>query len=79
MSKDVHADLPKRTARGAATMLVARGLGTGVAILATAVIARYVTPGEYGLVGMVIAVLGVARILEELGLGDAPRLSSAYE
>ncbi len=71
MSDERHADLPGRTARGAATMLLARGLGTGIAILATAVIARYVTPGEYGLVGMVIAVLGVARVLEELGLGDA--------
>lgn len=52
-------------------MLLARGFGTGISIAATAVIARYVTPGEYGVVAMVVAVLGIARVLEELGLGDA--------
>ena len=63
--------LGQRTARGASFMLVARILGTVGAIAATAVMARFVTPEEFGLVAMVVAVLGIARVLEELGLGDA--------
>ncbi len=64
-------DLSDRTARGAAVMLLARGLGTALSIGATAVIARFVTPEEFGVVAMVIAILGIARVLEEFGLGDA--------
>jgi len=64
-------ELGRRAAGGAATMLVARVAGTVVSIGAMAVIARHVTPDEFGLVGMVIAILAIARVLEELGLGDA--------
>lgn len=63
--------LGRRTAGGAATMLVARGAGTAISILAMAVIARFVSPEAFGLVGMVVAILAIARVLEELGLGDA--------
>ena len=48
--------LGQRTARGASFMLVARILGTVGAIAATAVMARFVTPEEFGLVAMVVAV-----------------------
>ena len=44
-----------RTVRGAVLMLASRFLGTGIAIGATAVLARYVTPEEFGLVAMVMA------------------------
>ncbi|MCH2162478.1 MAG: oligosaccharide flippase family protein, partial [Phycisphaerales bacterium] len=60
-----------RTVRGAAMMLASRFLGTGIAIGATAVLARYVTPEEFGLVAMVMAILAITRVLEEFGLGDA--------
>lgn len=71
MTQEISGDLSGRTARGAAIMLVARGLGTVLSIAATAVIARFVTPEEFGVVAMVIAILGIARVLEEFGLGDA--------
>jgi O-antigen/teichoic acid export membrane protein len=64
-------ELGRQVAGGAATMLVARGAGTIVSIGAMAIIARHVTPDEFGLVGMVVAILAIARVLEELGLGDA--------
>lgn len=64
-------ELGRRAAGGAATMLVARIAGTVVSIGAMAIIARHVTPDQFGLVGMVIAILAIARVLEELGLGDA--------
>ena len=60
-----------RTVRGAVLMLASRFLGTGIAIGATAVLARYVTPEEFGLVAMVMAILAITRVLEEFGLGDA--------
>lgn len=63
--------LGRRAAGGAATMLVARGAGTAISIVAMAVIARFVSPEAFGLVGMVVAILAIARVLEELGLGDA--------
>lgn len=71
MSADPDQSLGRRTAGGAATMLVARGAGTAISILAMAVIARFVSPEAFGLVGMVVAILAIARVLEELGLGDA--------
>lgn len=55
---------------GAATMMAARYAGTLSAIAATAVMARFVTPEEYGLVASAIATLAIARALEEVGLGD---------
>ena len=71
MTQGISGDLPGRTARGAAIMLLARGFGTVLAVAATAVIARFVSPEEFGIVAMVIAILGIARVLEEFGLGDA--------
>ena len=71
MTGEVVGDLSVRTARGAAVMLLARGFGTGISVAAMAVIARFVTPEEFGVVAMVVAILGIARVLEEFGLGDA--------
>ena len=71
MTGEVVGDLSGRTARGAAVMLLARGFGTGISVAAMAVIARFVTPEEFGVVAMVVAILGIARVLEEFGLGDA--------
>lgn len=65
------ADLARRTTRGAVFMLGARGVGTASSIVATAVMARYISPAEYGVVGMVVAVLAIARVVEEFGLGEA--------
>jgi len=71
MTGEVAGDLSRRTARGAAVMLLARGFGTGISVAAMAVIARFVSPEEFGVVAMVVAILGIARVLEEFGLGDA--------
>ncbi len=55
---------------GAASMLVARYAGTLAAIAGTAVMARWITPEEYGLVTTAIATIAIVRVLEEVGLGD---------
>ena len=71
MTGEKSNDLAGRTARGGAVMLLARGFGTAISVAAMAVIARFVSPEEFGVVAMVIAILGIARVLEEFGLGDA--------
>lgn len=55
---------------GAASMLVARYAGTLSVIAATAVMARFISPEEYGLVTTAVAAMAIARVLEEVGLGD---------
>jgi PST family polysaccharide transporter len=52
-------------------MLAARAAGTVAAIGATAVLARLVTPGDFGMVAIVLSVFALARCLEEVGLGEA--------
>ena len=79
MSAGSETSLGRRTAGGAATMLAARGAGTAISILAMAVIARFVSPEAFGLVGMVVAILAIARVLEELGLGDRGRERAAAD
>ena len=71
MTGEKSNDLAGRTARGGAVMLLARGFGTAISVAAMAVIARFVSPEEFGVAAMVIAILGIARVLEEFGLGDA--------
>jgi PST family polysaccharide transporter len=55
---------------GTASMLVARYAGTLSVIAATAVMARFISPEEYGLVTAAVATMAVARVLEEVGLGE---------
>lgn len=55
---------------GAASMLAARYAGTLAMIASTAVMARFITPEEYGLVTAATATIAIARVLEEVGLGD---------
>lgn len=55
---------------GAASMLAARYAGTVAVIAGTAVMARFITPEEFGLVTAATATIAIARVLEEVGLGD---------
>lgn len=57
--------------QGAAVMLASKYAGTVAALTATAVIARFVTPEEIGLVTAALATMAIARCFEEFGLGDA--------
>ena len=66
-----HADMERRATRGAIAMLLARGFGAVVAIGAAAILARHITPDEYGLVAMALAAIALGRAFEEIGLGDA--------
>lgn len=64
-------DLGGRTARGGAVTVVTQGLKFLISMVATVVLARLLTPQDYGLVGMVAVVTGFVSIFKDLGLSTA--------
>jgi PST family polysaccharide transporter len=67
----LNADLKGRAVRGGAVTL---GTQAGKFVLTTGstmVLARLLTPNDYGLVGMVTAVIGFASVFKDLGLSSA--------
>lgn len=67
----LHADLEGRSVRGGAITLLSQGakfvLGTG----STVVLARVLTPGDFGLIAMVAPVTGFVAMFKDLGLSVA--------
>jgi O-antigen/teichoic acid export membrane protein len=57
--------------QGAAVMLFAKYFGTVTSLVATAVVARFVTPAEVGVVTAAISVMALVRFLEQFGLAEA--------
>jgi PST family polysaccharide transporter len=68
---DVRAELGARASRGGAVTMASQGLRFGVMIVTTAVLGRLLTPGDYGLVGMVAILLGFVTLFKDLGLSAA--------
>src|SRR6266446_53321 len=67
----LKADLGGRTARGGAVTVVSQGLKFLISMVATVVLARLLTPQDYGLVGMVAVVIGFVSMFKDLGLSTA--------
>src|SRR2546422_19997 len=65
------ADLGGRTARGGAVTVVSQGLKFLISMVATVILARLLTPQDYGLVGMVAVVVGFVSLFKDLGLSTA--------
>jgi O-antigen/teichoic acid export membrane protein len=63
--------LGSRTARGGVVTIVSHGLKFAFSILATAVLARLLTPQDYGLIGMVVVFTGFVTMFKDLGLSLA--------
>ncbi|HKY21185.1 MAG TPA: lipopolysaccharide biosynthesis protein [Vicinamibacterales bacterium] len=63
--------LGARTARGGAVTLFSQGLKFVLAIVVAATLARLLTPGDYGLIGMVAVFTGFASLFKDLGLSTA--------
>ncbi len=61
----------ERTARGGAVTIVSHGFKFCISIVATAVLARLLTPGDYGLIGMVAVVTSFASLFKDMGLSLA--------
>lgn len=60
-----------RTARGGIVTIFSHGCKFAVGILATAVLARLLTPNDYGLIGMVAVVTNFVSMFKDLGLSLA--------
>ncbi len=66
-----RSELGRSAARGAAALVGARVGGTALSLVATAILARFVAPADFGTVAMVTSILALARALEEIGFGEA--------
>lgn len=68
---EIKKDLGGRAVRGGAVMVIAQGLKLVIMTASTLVLARLLTPHDYGLVGMVVVVTGFIALFKNLGLSTA--------
>ncbi|GAB3920786.1 lipopolysaccharide biosynthesis protein [Microlunatus endophyticus] len=64
-------DLGRRAARGASVVYLGQGARLLLQVASTAVLARLLSPTDYGLLAMVMAVVGVGEIFRDFGLSTA--------
>ena len=67
----LKSNLAARSVRGGAVTLAAQGLRFGVQIGSTMILARLLVPGDFGLIGMAVAVTGFISLFRDLGLSQA--------
>ncbi len=65
------ADLKGRSVRGGMVTLISQAVKFSLHLLSTVVLARLLTPDDYGLVAMVTAIIGFAALFKDLGLSTA--------
>lgn len=66
-----HVNLAAKAASGSLVTLVGQAVKMTSMLAATAILARLLTPAEYGLIAMVMAFIGVAEIFRDFGLSTA--------
>jgi PST family polysaccharide transporter len=64
-------DLGRRSARGGAVTIVSQGIKFFMGMAATVVLARLLSPQDYGLIAMVAVVTGFISMFKDLGLSAA--------
>jgi O-antigen/teichoic acid export membrane protein len=67
----LQADLKGRSVRGGLLTIVSQGTQYFIAFVSTVVLARILTPTDFGLVAMVVAVTGIGQAFADLGLSEA--------
>lgn len=65
------ADLSRRAVRGASVVYLGQGARLVLQMGSTAVLARILSPTDYGLLAMVMAVVGIGEIFRDFGLSTA--------
>ena len=65
------ADLKGKSVRGGAVTMVAQAISIAIQLASTVVLARLLSPGDYGVMAMVMAVTGFAGLFRDLGLSSA--------
>jgi PST family polysaccharide transporter len=68
---DLINDLGRRTARGGAVTIVTQGTKFFLGMIGTVILARLLTPADYGLIGMVAVFTGFISVFKDLGLSAA--------
>jgi len=64
-------DLARKSVRGGATTMTAQGIQFALNLAGTMVLARLLTPADFGLIGMVTVVVGFAGMFKDAGLSMA--------
>jgi PST family polysaccharide transporter len=64
-------DIGARAVRGGLAIVFARFGAQGLRLLLTATLARLLTPDDYGLVAVIVALSGLGMVLQDLGLSAA--------
>ena len=67
----LKANLAARSVQGGAVTLAAQGLRFIIQIGSTMILARLLVPGDFGLIGMAVAVTGFIALFRDLGLSQA--------
>ena len=70
-SSSRHTDLTERSVLGGLSTMGGQLLRTAIQMGSVVVLARLLTPGDYGLVGMVTVVIGFAKMFKDAGLSTA--------
>jgi len=70
-TEHLHADLKGRSVRGGLLTLTSQGTQFFLTTISTVVLARLLTPADFGLVAMVTAITGLGQAFADLGLSEA--------
>lgn len=68
---DQLVDLKRRTIRGGVTTVASQAIKLGLQLGATVILARMLTPEDFGLIAMVAAVTGFVTLIKDAGLSMA--------
>ena len=64
-------DIKRKSVRGGAVTLVSQGAMAGIQLTSTAILARLLSPDDYGVMAMVVVVTNFAGLFREMGLSSA--------
>jgi O-antigen/teichoic acid export membrane protein len=70
-TEHLHADLKGRSVRGGLLTITSQGVQFLVQSVSTVVLARLLTPADFGMVAMVTAITGLGQAFADLGLSEA--------
>jgi PST family polysaccharide transporter len=71
MSANDLADLKHKSVRGGMITFVSQGASVIIGLVSTVVLARLLSPDDYGVMAMVLAVTAFAGLFRDLGLSSA--------
>ena len=70
-NQNLTTDLKGRSVRGGAITILAQGSKFVLQLGSTALLARLLTPNDYGLIGMATPIIGFVQLFKDLGLSTA--------